>query len=149
LIVTRDDYLDDVGNFFTAHGLPLVAGRLLAYLLVCDPPEQSFAALCTGVSASRASVSTMTRLLAQLGLVERRFGPARSVSFRLAQDAWTSLLEDDLASATQLRDFAKKGLSLVKRPAARSRLTRMHAFYSFLEAETAATLAAWRKRSAR
>jgi len=142
-------YLDDVGGFFAAHGMPPVAGRIVGHLLICEPPEQSFEALCKAVGASRGSVSTMTRLLAQLGLVERRPGSGRSLNYRMRDDAWTQLLEDDLRSAARLRAIAIEGLRLQqgRSTKSRQRLTAMREFYAFLELQTAGVLEAWRKRS--
>ena len=140
-------FLDDVAAFFAAHGLSPIAGRLFAHLLVCDPPEQSFEALCDALGASRASISMMTRLLVQIGLVERLPGRGRRLSYRLHPHAWTHLLEDDLRSATRLRELATVGLRHLrrKRPQARQRLATMQQFYAFLEKETAHVLAKWKE----
>jgi hypothetical protein len=140
-----DRFLDDFAGFFAAHGLSPIAGRLLAHLLVCDPPEQSFEMLCEAASASRASISTTTRLLAQLGLLERVPGRRRSFRYRLHSDAWTRLLEDDLRSAVRLRELATSGFALVKRGRSRRRLEAMQAFYAFLETGTARLLATWQE----
>ena len=48
-----------------------MAGRILGHLLVCDPAHQTAEELARAIQFSRASVSTMTRLLIQSGLVER------------------------------------------------------------------------------
>jgi predicted transcriptional regulator len=139
-------FLQDVGAFFAAHGMSPIAGRLFAHLLICDPPEQPFESLCAALDASRASVSTMTRLLVQLGLVERLPGRGRRLSYRLHADAWTRLLEDDLRSATRLRELAASGLRLVgrRRAPSRRRLESMQRFYGFLEQHTARMLAQWK-----
>jgi len=142
---------DDIGAFFAAHGIPFVAGRILGHLLVSEAPEQSFEDLCREVGASRASVSTMTRLLIQLGLIERRPGRGRTLVYRVRDDAWTQLLEDDLASAIRLRELASQGLrQLAGRPtASRRRLTEMRDFYAFLETRTRSVVDAWNKRRKR
>ena len=140
-------FLDDVAAFFAAHGMSPIAGRLFAYLLVCDPPEQSFETLCEALGASRASISMMTRLLVQIGLVERLPGRGRRLSYRLDPQAWTHLLEDDMRSAMRLRELATVGLRLLqrRRPQARQRLAAMQQFYAFLEKETAQVLTKWKE----
>ncbi len=57
--------------FFEEMGFPRMAGRILGWLLICDPPEQSAGQLAGVLQASKGSLSTMTRLLIQMGLVER------------------------------------------------------------------------------
>jgi DNA-binding transcriptional regulator GbsR (MarR family) len=140
-------FLNEVGAFFAAHGMSPIAGRLFAHLLVCDPPEQSFEQLCEALDASRASISMMTRLLVQIGLLERLPGRGRRLSYRLHQDAWTRLLEDDLRSAARLRELATSGVRLLsrRRAPARQRLEAMQQFYAFLERETAQSLAKWKE----
>jgi len=144
-------YLDQLGGFFATHGMPPVAGRLMAHLLICEPSEQRADELAAAVGASRASVSVMTRLLVQLGLIDRRSATGKTLVYRLHPDAWTRLLEDDLKSATRLREIAQAGLQLLGKrpPRARARLQRMRGFYQFLEDETAASLGRWRRRAHR
>ena len=93
----------------------------------------------------------MTRLLAQLGLVERRPSAGRSLCYRIRDDAWTQLLADDLRSATRLRAIASEGLRLQQGRGAKSRrrLLAMREFYTFVELQTASTLNAWKRRGKR
>ena len=52
-------------------GIPLIGGRILAYLLVCDPDERTAAELSEELEASTGSVSTNLKLLVNTGLVVR------------------------------------------------------------------------------
>jgi len=52
-------------------GTPRMVGRVLGWLLVCDPPEQSAAELAEWLQASKGSISTSTRVLLRLGFIER------------------------------------------------------------------------------
>src|SRR5438270_13498655 len=60
---------------FAAHlvpeGIPLIGGRILGYLLVCDPEERTAAELSEELEASTGSVSTNIRLLINQGVVVR------------------------------------------------------------------------------
>jgi DNA-binding transcriptional regulator GbsR (MarR family) len=144
----RTKLVDEIGAFFEAHGMSRIAGQLFAYLLMSDPPEQSFDDLCAATGASRGSVSTMTRVLVQLGMLERLPRGGRKLAYRVHPDAWTRLLEDDLRSATRLRELAGRGLRVTsrQRPEARKRLQEMQQFYEFLERQTERSLAAWKRR---
>jgi hypothetical protein len=70
-------------------GAPRMVGRVLGWLLVCDPPEQSAAELTEALQASKGSISTATRVLLRLGYIERaRFRGERFDRFRARPEAW-------------------------------------------------------------
>jgi DNA-binding transcriptional regulator GbsR (MarR family) len=52
-------------------GLPPMAGRMWAYLAICEPPECTAAEIAERLRASRSSVSGMARILEQSGLIHR------------------------------------------------------------------------------
>jgi DNA-binding transcriptional regulator GbsR (MarR family) len=52
-------------------GLPPVAGRLWAWLLVCDPPDQSVEEIAAAIGASRGAISGAVRMLEPSGLIIR------------------------------------------------------------------------------
>ena len=135
----------DVSAFVEAHsmlweasGLPRIAGRILGWLLVCQPAEQTASDLAKALSASRASISTNTRLLEHFGIVERtaRIG-TRSTLFRIAPGAWTRVMRNENARARRFREIAEQGLKLLPETDAtdRSRLTEFHQIWSFMEQE--------------
>ena len=63
--------IEELGIIFKEVGLPRMAGRILGWLLICNPPYQSAAELSAVVGGSKGSISSMTRLLIQGGLMER------------------------------------------------------------------------------
>jgi hypothetical protein len=67
---------EELGLMLADAGLPEIAGRVLGWLLACDPPEQSLEQLRVASKASRASISNMTRLLLHFGFIERGGGGA-------------------------------------------------------------------------
>jgi DNA-binding transcriptional regulator GbsR (MarR family) len=145
-------FADRLGRFFEDNGLPRAAGRVLAHLLTCDPPEQTFDDIVTAVAASRSTVSVATRMLVQVKLIER-FGVQnqRRDRYRLRDDAWTMLLQQDRDAASELKQLADEGLRLAETqaPAARARLRAMKEFYVFLEAAYAPIFAQWERRRSR
>jgi len=144
-------FADRLGRFFERNGLPRMAGRVLGHLLASDPPEQTFEQVVEAVGASRSAVSVATRLLVSLDLVERFGVPGqRRDRYRIRDDAWTSMLKQDLSAAAQLRVLAEDGLRLVaaKPAAAQERLREMREFFIFLEQAYAPVLAEWEQRRA-
>src|ERR687898_749471 len=53
------------------YGMAPVVGRLLGYLAICDPREQSIAELAEALLASRSAIAGAVKTLEQLGLVRR------------------------------------------------------------------------------
>jgi DNA-binding MarR family transcriptional regulator len=149
---SHQGFVERFGRFFEDNGLPRMAGRALAHLLTCNPPEQTFDELVKALGASRSTVSVASRLTVQLGLVERFGIPGdRRDRYRIREDAWSRLLEQDLATSTQLKKLADDGLHLLaSQPAStRARLRAMREFYLFLEEAYAPILARWQKRQRR
>ena len=64
-------FVEDVGLLLEQGGILAWPGRIVGWLLICDPPHQSTSQLAQVLGASKASISTMTRLLIQMGLVEQ------------------------------------------------------------------------------
>jgi len=89
--VEWQNYVEEVGIIFEQTGLPRMAGRILGWLIIADPPHQSATQITEALIASKGSISTITRLLIQLGLVERISLPGvRQDYFRIRADAWQS-----------------------------------------------------------
>ena len=143
-------HVEEWGLLFEQSGLPRMAGRVLGWLLVCAPPEQTAAQLLDALAASKGSISTMTRLLERFGVVERVGLPGdRRTYFRVAPGAFTTMMEDKLRYVTAWKELASRGLALLKRsPRERGRrLQGVHDFYAFLEREFPALIRRWRKEN--
>jgi DNA-binding transcriptional regulator GbsR (MarR family) len=135
-----------VGLFFEQLGYPRMAGRILGWLLICEPPLQSIEELAQTLHASKGSLSTMSRLLIQVGLVERTSLPGeRRDFFRLKPGAWRRLITVQLQVMTELHQVVERGLALVDDdiPADYHRLREAHDLYAFLERELPALLRRW------
>ncbi|ANY06661.1 GbsR/MarR family transcriptional regulator [Pseudonocardia sp. HH130630-07] len=143
------DLVDEIAASFEREGLPLITGRVIGWLLISDPPEQSAADLAAVLGVSRSSISTATRMLTPGGLVERvRRRGERVELFRIAPDGWSRMLADRYARATAFREVLEHGLeALADEPAARrDRLTHVHELYLFLESELPALWERWDAR---
>lgn len=139
-------FIEKVGMFFEQLGLPRMAGRILAWLLICDPPDQSMNDLVKVLQASKSSISTMSRMLIQFGLIERtRLPGQRGDSFRIRPDVWDYAFRVGATQITAMRQLAEAGLALLaEQPAEqRQRLEDMRATYTFFEREYPILLTRW------
>ena len=136
-------FIEDMGIHFEEMGLPRMAGRIFGCLLVCEPQHQSSDQLANIVAASKGSISTMTRLLIQSGVVERMGLPGkRDTYYRIKPGSWSELMRARISHVTRLRELADRGLTLLadREPKLRQRLQELRDFYAFLEQEMPALL---------
>ena len=142
-------FAEEVGIVFEQTGLPRMAGRVLGWLLISDPPHQSMEQLTGALMASKGSISTMTRLLIQLDLIERLSLPGvRRDYFRLRSDAWQHMIGRGLTDEIRMvRQLAERGLGLLsnKTLVTGKWLEEMFDVYTFLEREFPALLERWEK----
>jgi DNA-binding transcriptional regulator GbsR (MarR family) len=140
------DFADEIGLFFEDNGLPRMSGRVLGWLLVCDPPHQSAEELAAALRASRSSISMAMQLLQTNGAVERYAVPgSRRTYYRLTPGFWLREAEDKAALAARWRKLADRGLGLLtdRSVESRQRLQEMHDMYAFFEDEYARMRDAW------
>jgi hypothetical protein len=129
------EWAEQLSMLLERDGLPRMAGRIFGWLLVCDPPQQSMEDLAGAVQGSKASMSTMTRLLAQAGLIEKVRPPgARRDAFRIGPGQWQQLWRGRLQMLNEVSEVIGRGLALMGgRPAAeRARLEELHQQYRFI-----------------
>ena len=55
---TDEHFVEELGLLFAELGQPRMMGRMLAWLLICEPPDQSSSDLVGALGASKATIST-------------------------------------------------------------------------------------------
>jgi DNA-binding transcriptional regulator GbsR (MarR family) len=137
-------FVEDISLYFEQMGLPRTAGRVLGVLLICDPPAQSLTDLCEILQASKSSISTTTRLLSEMGLIERVASPVpRQVYFQFKTGGWIVFIRQRLKLWASLHQIAERGLGLLegRDAAVRERLQEAHDMFSLIEENLPALLA--------
>ena len=105
------DFVERMGGSFESVGLTRLAGRMLGWLLICDPPHQSSDQLAVALRASSGGVSTTARQLIQYGFVERFGVPSdRRAFFRLRRHAFEASFAQSIESASTMHRLALAGL---------------------------------------
>jgi DNA-binding MarR family transcriptional regulator len=123
-------WIEHVAEFFgDQEGLPPITGRILGYLMICEPAEQSAADIAAAIKASRASMTSNIRTLLAVGLIRRRTRAGeRTAYYRIDDDAWEAALRKRIEGMIKFEDIAARGLDLVGRDT--SRASRLHAAYN-------------------
>ena len=142
-------FIEDTALLYEQAGHPRMAGRIIAWLMICDPPHQTAGQIATALSASKASVSTNVRLFVDFGIVERFTLPAdRRDHYRLLPAMWPRAMERSLPLLAAFREVADRGLKLVEgHPEdCRLRVREMRDFYEFYEKGLRELVARWQQR---
>jgi DNA-binding transcriptional regulator GbsR (MarR family) len=129
-------FAEEASTLFERTGLAPMTGRILGWLLVADPPEQSAEGIAEVLDASRGSVSMSTRLLIDIGLVERvRVRGERRAFYRIGPGVWSEMLRQNLRRLSDMRRLAERGLEVLGPGASgqRENLEEMRGLYEHFE----------------
>ncbi len=140
-------FADHLGRHFSRYyGLPPMTGRVLGWLLICDPPQQTAADMSEALQASRSAVSNAVTALENWGYVLRsRPAGERVDRIRLNPAAWAESFEVPGESAA-LGVLLAEGLELLAdaTPSRRARLLEAKAFSDFIAERIPALRDEWR-----
>ena len=129
-------FIEDMSLFFEQMGLPRMAGRVTGVLLICDPPAQSLNDICETLQVSKSAVSTMTRLLANIGLIEQAPSPLpRRDYFRFKPGGWITFIRHRMEIMAALHGITERGLAILdeRKGPDRHRLTEAHDLFAYVE----------------
>ena len=130
-------FVEEMGRFFESGGIPRMAGRVWAYMLIADAPHVSAADLAEGLGVSAGSISAATRFLLGLRLVDRvrligerrdYFAPRRGAVAELLKGRLERLTAVELLITDALEQFGD-------REHARGRLDEIHEIYHWYSHE--------------
>jgi DNA-binding transcriptional regulator GbsR (MarR family) len=140
-------FIDEMGDWLAkSYGMPRMTGRVLGWLLVCDPVEQTAAELADALDASKGSISGATGMLVRARLVDRlHVRGERADRFRVRPEAWDDTVRDP--TVTQVRELIAVGLgALAEAPSARrARLEELDALYEWYESRIPALWDEWQE----
>lgn len=129
----QETFVEELGALGPEMGLPRATMRITAWMMVCDPPEQSARQIKDGVKLSPAAVSAATRELIAAGMLERVSRPGdRQQYYRLASGSWDAPLQAKLRALSRLRQVADKGIAAAG-DRADYRLTEMRDAFAWFE----------------
>lgn len=146
---TRDhdvaiEFIEQMGLMAEADGLARIAGRIIGLLLLSDEPCD-LEGMAERLRVSHGSVSTNTRMLEQMGIIERQTAPGdRRVRFRIGADPAGQMLQRDLQRQQRLDTLVQSTLEALPPDAAgRRNLEDMHVFHTLAIRRAQEMLADW------
>lgn len=138
--------VDEFGTLMADSGMPRTSGRVMGWLLVCNPPEQTTSQLVEALHASKASISQATQLLAGVGLITKKHRRgSRELVYEMTSGVWERGFESKRGLLDDFRNLAEEGLSLVgETPEERDRLLEVRDMYAFATDEYGKMLEKWK-----
>ena len=132
-----NEWMERLAAHLVPEGIPLIGGRILGYLLVCEPVERTAAELSEELEASTGSVSTNLKLLVNTGLVRRTTRRGRQAAqYELDAPAWAELVRQRLNTIAETRALTAFGLRLLSGDPQRAhRLRTVDELYGWFSAE--------------
>ncbi len=107
-------YADHMGRYQAQrHGLPPVVGRVVGYLSVCEPMEQSINDIADALLTSRSAINNALKMLETQNLV-KRLRPAGSRADLVSLKPISLESGFDPAEYQELASLAREGLQLLK-----------------------------------
>jgi hypothetical protein len=143
-------FADRAGSFYAReYGFPPVTGRLLGYLIVCDPAQQTIADLAEALLASRSAITGAVKSLEGYHAVRRTRAAGDRVD-RISIDPAAGLAPKgfDAALYREQAELAREALDLLAPDAPTARraaLEEAAAFYDFLARRLPEVLEEWRE----
>lgn len=139
-----ENFVERLGFITQAEGMPRIAGRIMGFLVIYGGPF-SFADLAERLQVSRGSISTNSRLLENLGVIERVAQPGdRQDYFQIRRKPYVALLKGSLSRLYKAREVveeAKENLQDDDWTDAKGRLDELGAFYGGMIERTEAMIA--------
>jgi DNA-binding MarR family transcriptional regulator len=129
-------FVEEMGQYLGSLGMTPMSGQMLAWLLICNPAEQTAADLADSLRASRGAISSAARALEAAGFIRRsrRRGERREY-FSIPPGGIRNLLAGARQIYHRMTVIASHGIGVVADlpPPARRRIEEFHDFVAFVE----------------
>jgi DNA-binding transcriptional regulator GbsR (MarR family) len=131
------EQVERIGIVCDKDGMPPLAGRMVGFFMLAEPPHKTFEELVEFLQASKSAISTTLRFLEGQGMVEYITFPGdRKRYFRLSVENWDRVIlsKMDFLKAMQMRVSEVIASRSDKYPEFNNGLKAMYALYDiFLE----------------
>ena len=107
-------FADHAGRFYARrYGMAPMVGRLLGYLAVCDPREQSITELADALLASRSAIAGAVNTLENLGLIRRSRAAGERMDRVFIDLSSPRAMGFDLSEYKEQGELAQEGLQFL------------------------------------
>lgn len=143
-------YIEDLAAVMTASGVPRMASRVYAAILVHERGSMTSAELAATLQVSAAAVSTAVGWLSQVSMITRRTVPgSRREHYYVDSESLIRLVTHDTNALTSWVTGFARGREVVEPGSAPAhRLAELEEFFVFLIGEMDGIMARWQEHVA-
>ena len=144
-------FADHMGRFYARrYAFPPMVGRLIGYLAVCDPPEQSIGELADALLASRSAITNAVKVLETMRLIRRTRVAGERMDRVCLDPTSPQAMGLDTAEYEEMRELVQEGLEVVGDAPAerRARLLEWAEFTEFVIEQVKRMQQEWLQRRA-
>jgi DNA-binding MarR family transcriptional regulator len=107
-------FADHMGRFYANRfAFPPMVGRLIGYLAVCDPPEQSIGELAEALLASRSAITNAVKSLETMHLIRRTRAAGERMDRVRLDPTSPQAMGLDTTEYEEMRELVLEGLDVV------------------------------------
>ena len=142
-------FADHAGRFYSRrYGMAPMVGRLVGYLAVCDPREQSISELADALLASRSAIAGAVNTLESLGLIRRSRAAGERMDRVCIDMSSPRAMGFDPSEYQEHGELAREGLRVLgdAPPERRAILLEWEAFADFLVKRLPVLEQEWKKQ---
>ena len=141
--------IEKFGVYYKKTGHQPMMGRLIAYLMLAEPPHKSFEEIVEFLVSSKSAVSNTLNMLMYFGIIDYvRFPGDRKRYFRINQNTWDSLFSAQVQELSHLRELVKEVLELRsdQYPEINHQIRNFYLLLEIYESEFPIILETWKKK---
>jgi DNA-binding transcriptional regulator GbsR (MarR family) len=131
----KQEQVEKFGVLLEKFGFQRMAGRIIGFLILAEPPHKTFDEIREYLQASKSSVSIALQVLIMKNLVTYFTLPGdRKRYFKFIAESWTDMLKNDVGRGAALRDILNESVALREddHPAFNEGLKKMADFHDFM-----------------
>ncbi|MFB8274795.1 GbsR/MarR family transcriptional regulator [Nocardia colli] len=139
-------FVEDFALVLERMGLVRMTGRAAGWLLVADPPEQTFGQIADALQASKGSISSALKALVTMRWVDKISKPGdRKDYYSIRPGILPELTRQQSGMYADLTAMTSRGLALYDDPAGpqAARVREMHEFFVWMGKELPALIDRW------
>ncbi len=139
-------FVEDFALVLERMGLVRMTGRAAGWLLVSDPPEQTFGQIADALQASKGSISSALKTLVTMRWVDKLSKPGdRKDYYAIRPGILPELIRQQSGMYTDLTNMTTRGLALFDDPNGpdAERVRDMHEFFVWMGKELPALIDRW------
>ncbi|MBL1079883.1 hypothetical protein JK358_36350 [Nocardia sp. 2] len=139
-------FVEDFALVLERMGLVRMVGRAAGWLLVCDPPQQTFNQIAAALQASKGSISSALKTLTTMRWVDKTTRPGeRRDYYAIRPGILPELTRQQSGMYENLTEMTARGLALFDDPHGEeaARVRDMHEFFVWMGKELPALIDRW------